>query len=276
MKPYRHEQDFGPVRVVYGRQPSTAERLEPSISATHCIDLAFIGHTNTLVRGPSGPTYARTIPAGTGGMHGGELLEFVRVEGPSEYMELSPSPAVRKAAADYYRAPGAIDFAEIPGIDDRVLWSAAVRFRAHAMGGWPLDTLEAETLIRSLVGHLACTHLGGRRPRVNDSRLSSPVLTELRDYIEASIATPIAVTDLARLAHRSPYHFMRTFALTTGMKPHQYVRAIRMERAKAALLQGASVRATARSVGYVPGHSFRRAFHQYFGMHPSAFVAAVR
>ena len=276
MRPFRREQIFSSVRAVYGRQPTSSKRSEPSISAPHSIDFAFLGHEATLVRVPGQPTYRRNIPAGTGGMHGYELLEFVEVEGASEFVELSPALEIRKAAAEYFKAPDAITLDEIQAVDDQVLWAVSSRFRAHAMGGWPLNDLEAESLMRSLIGHLACIYLGGQRPRTNDSRLCAKTLSELRDYIEAFIANPISVKSLAGVVNRSPYHFMRTFALTTGMKPHEFVRAIRMERAKEALLSGARVKEVAIAVGYVPGHRFRNAFHRYFGTHPSTFVDTVR
>ena len=276
MKPFRHERRFASVRAVYGRQPSYEERLEPLVSAAHSIDFAFIGNKETLVRMPGKSTYVRDIPAGTGGMHGCEPLEFVRVEEASEFVELSPSLKIRATAADYFKAPDAVYFDEIQNVNDQVLWSVASRFRAHAMGGWLLNSLEAEVLIYSLVGHLICTRLGGRRRRINDSRFSPGTLSELRDYVESSIQDPISVKSLAEVAHRSPYHFMRTFRLTTGLKPHEFVRAVRMERAKEALLSGAKVQATATAVGYAPGHSFRKAFRRYFGMNPSVFTDAIR
>ncbi|MEM9948379.1 MAG: AraC family transcriptional regulator [Cyanobacteria bacterium P01_D01_bin.36] len=274
-KQYRHEQNFGAVSAVYGRQPSSTDRIGPSVSAPYSIDLAFIGHQDTWVRVPGGPTYARTIAAGTGGLHGHEPLEFVSVDGSSEYVELLPSAEVRMTAANFFKAPEAAQFDEIQGVDSQVLWAVASRFRAHAMEGWYLDDLEAEELIRTLVGHLICTKLGGRRARMNDSRLSARVLSDLRDYIEAHMQDPIAVKMLAEISNRSPYHFMRTFTLTTGMKPHEFVRAVRMERAKEALLLGHRVKCVATAVGYVPGHSFRRAFKQYFGVSPSIFVKEV-
>ncbi|MEL6223056.1 MAG: AraC family transcriptional regulator [Cyanobacteria bacterium J06627_8] len=275
MKPYRYEQNFGSVVAVYGRQPSSKARLEPTISALNCIDFAFIGHTGTLVRLEDGPTFARHIPAGTGGIHGDARMEFVQVDGPSEFIELVPSPDIRLLAANNFKAPDAVNFDEIQQVDDQVLWAVASRFRAHAMGGWTIDTLEAEVLILGLVGHLMCRYLGGKRPRVNERRLPAKTLTQLRDYIEASLDQSISVTDLAQVAHRSPYHFMRTFTSTTGIKPHQFVQAIRMERAKKVLLNGASVKMAARTVGYVPGHSFRKTFYQYFGMQPSVFAKAI-
>lgn len=276
MKPYRYEQDFGNVTVVYGRQPSTRERSEPSIAKPHSIDIGFIGHERTLVRQPGGPVYARKIPAGTGGMHGFEPLEFVYVEGPSEYLELLPSLSVRTDAAAEFNSSAAISFDEIQDVDNLVLWTVATRFRAHAMGGWPLEPLAADVLIRCVVSHLVCTRLGGQPPRINDARLSSSVLNQLRDYIEANIQTNITLQNLATLAHCSPYHFIRMFTRTTGINPHEFVQSIRMERAKEALLSGAKVKSAALAVGYVHGHSFRKAFHRYFGTLPSLLLKAIQ
>lgn len=274
-KPFRNEQNFDSVRAVYGRQPSSQLRSEPSVSSPYSIDIAFIGHEETLVRVPGGPTYARSIPAGTGGLHGAETLEFVSVDGSSEFLELVPSLEIRKTAANYFKSPDAAHFDEIQDVEDQVLWAVTSRFRANAIGHWHLDSLEAEELIRTLVGHLICARLGGRLPRTNDSRLSTYVLTELRDYIEAYIKEKITVNKLAKVAKRSPYHFMRTFTLTTGMKPHDFVRAVRMERAKEALLAGRRIRDVSAAVGYVPGHSFRKAFRQHFCIDPSTFVNTI-
>lgn len=275
LKPFRHEQDFGFVKAVYGRKPPTQVFLEPCVSSPHSIDIAFIENQETLVRMPNGPTYARKIHAGTGGMHGSEPLEFVSIKGSSEFLELLPSQEVRTTAANYFKAPSVADFDELQNVKDQVLWMVASRFRAHAIGQWPLSELEAEELIRLLTGHLICTQLGGSLPRINDSRLSAHTLAEIRDYIEAEIKSPIPVKALAQVANRSPYHFMRTFTLTTGMKPHDFVRAVRMERAKEALLSGKSVKEVAIAVGYAPGHSFRTAFRQYFGVSPSKFSSTV-
>lgn len=271
-RPYRNEQTFDFVKAVYGRQPKSQLRLEPSVSSPYSIDIAFIGHEETLVRVPGGSTYAKAIPAGTGAIHGAQQLEFVKVDSSSEFLELQPSLEVRETAANYFRAPSAACFDNIQHVDDQVLWAVACRFRAHAAGGWLLDELEAEELTRTLVGHMICTQLGGRRPRVNDAHLSDSRLAKLRDFVEASIKQPILVKALADVTDRSLYHFIRTFTLTTGMRPHEFVRAIRMERAKEALLLGNRVKDVATAVGYVPGHSFYKAFYRHFGVYPSAFV----
>ena len=43
---------------------------------------------------------------------------------------------------------------------------------------------------------------------------------------------------MAAVAHLSPYHFARQFKAATGLPPHQYVIARRVERAKQLLQAG--------------------------------------
>jgi AraC family transcriptional regulator len=42
----------------------------------------------------------------------------------------------------------------------------------------------------------------------------------------------LTVRDLAAVAHLSPFHFTRMYEASTGLSPHRYVVARRVERAK--------------------------------------------
>lgn len=275
MKPFRYQMDFDCARIVYGRQPASPEWTEPSISAPYSIDIAFTANEHTLVRRASGPAFVRAIPAGTGGLHGEEPVEFLHVPGPSEYLEIQPSLSVRTSVSNEFKSAAALHFDEVQGVKDQVLWAVAARFRAHATGGHPLDPLEADVLVRTLVGHLVCERLDGRRSRVNDRRLTSKTLTRLRDYVDAHLTDEIGVADLARVSHRSTYHFIRSFSLTTGMTPYDYVRAIRMETAKNNLVAGDRVKEAAQKSSYAAGANFRKTFHRHFGVNPSRFIKMV-
>ncbi|WP_228128480.1 helix-turn-helix domain-containing protein [Marinobacter daepoensis] len=52
------------------------------------------------------------------------------------------------------------------------------------------------------------------------------------DYIEAYLATPIHLTDLASLANMSGFHFHRMFRLVRGCPPHSWVTTRRVCRAR--------------------------------------------
>lgn len=52
------------------------------------------------------------------------------------------------------------------------------------------------------------------------------------EYIHSNLNAAMSLADLAAVANLSEYHFARQFKQTTGMPPHQYVVAQRVERAK--------------------------------------------
>jgi AraC-like DNA-binding protein len=56
-------------------------------------------------------------------------------------------------------------------------------------------------------------------------------LLRARDAMDRAYPRPLDVAALARIAHVSPAHFIRTFAATFGETPHRYLQRRRVERA---------------------------------------------
>lgn len=90
----------------------------------------------------------------------------------------------------------------------------------------------------------------------------------LVDWIEAHLDEDITIAQLAGVVSLSHAHFIRSFARTLGMSPHQYVRTRRMQRAREQLARGASVAAAAHAVGFASVSQFRSAFRHTFGHVP--------
>ena len=93
-----------------------------------------------------------------------------------------------------------------------------------------------------------------------------------RDAMDRVYAQPLDVAALARIAHVSPDHFIRTFRATFGETPHRYLQRRRLERAMYLL------RATRRSVtdicldvGFTSLGTFSRTFSAVVGESPSAY-----
>lgn len=79
----------------------------------------------------------------------------------------------------------------------------------------------------------------------------------------------------ARAAHMSKYHFSRTFKKRTGHRFIDFVTELRMERARALLLEsGLSVADICLGVGYRDLSHFQRTFKAAHAISPSAFRAA--
>ena len=65
--------------------------------------------------------------------------------------------------------------------------------------------------------------------------LSSAAHAAVRAFIFDNIAGDLSLSNLARIAQISPYHFARTFSHATGVPPHRYIMQARTDQAAAAI-----------------------------------------
>jgi AraC family transcriptional regulator len=70
-----------------------------------------------------------------------------------------------------------------------------------------------------------------RRPHLRGG-LSPAALRRVQVFVEANLARPIHLNDVAARAALSPYHFARAFKRTAGMTPRAFVEQRRIELAK--------------------------------------------
>ena len=95
-----------------------------------------------------------------------------------------------------------------------------------------------------------------------------------RDAMDRSYAQPLDIPSLARIAHVSEAHFIRTFRATFGETPHRYLQRRRVERAMFLLVQtDRSVTDVCFDVGFASLGTFSRTFHAIVGQTPSAYRA---
>ena len=93
-----------------------------------------------------------------------------------------------------------------------------------------------------------------------------------RDAMDRAYAEPLDVLALARIAHVSEAHFIRTFRATFGETPHRYLQRRRVERAMFLLrATDRSVTAICLDVGFTSLGTFSRSFHDIVGEAPSAY-----
>jgi AraC family transcriptional regulator len=93
------------------------------------------------------------------------------------------------------------------------------------------------------------------------------------DYIEANIAGPITLRDLAAIAGVSARHFERAFRQSFGLPPHAYVLRRRVSAARGLLLGPAALTMDqiARRVGFSSASHLASAFRRHEGYSPSQF-----
>lgn len=96
-------------------------------------------------------------------------------------------------------------------------------------------------------------------------------LRELQAWMVDHLSEDLSVPALARRAHLSERQFARAFKAETDMTPAAYVEALRVERARLLLHDGATVDEAARATGFRSAEVLRRAFHRRIGVAPSAY-----
>jgi AraC family transcriptional regulator len=96
-------------------------------------------------------------------------------------------------------------------------------------------------------------------------------------YIQEHLRETIALDDLARIAHFSPYHFHRLFRGMVGESVMEHIRRLRLEQAAHQLkFTEQPVTRIAFDAGYETHEAFTRAFHAMFELSPSQFREAQR
>jgi transcriptional regulator GlxA family with amidase domain len=97
-------------------------------------------------------------------------------------------------------------------------------------------------------------------------------LLRARDAMDRAYAEPLDVPALARLAHVSEAHFIRTFSATFGETPHRYLQRRRVERAMFLLRQSdRSVTEICLDVGFLSLGTFSRTFREIVGESPTEY-----
>jgi AraC family transcriptional regulator len=235
-------------------------RHPPDEMSLQCEDL--------VLNAPPPPGSVAIIPAGsaTRGRWRG-LSEAVHVL-------LEPRLIDRVAAEAFDIDPHRVELPRVYDLDHLQLRGALQAIDSELMSGAPGGRLVGESLGNLLAIHLirhAMAHARATpQPR---GGLPRHKLRAAVDYIDAHLDSELTLDDLAAVAHLSPYHFARMFKTSTGLPPHQYVIARRIERAKQMLRGGDDLslaQVAARSGFWDQGH-FTRHFKRLVGVTPKQY-----
>ena len=88
------------------------------------------------------------------------------------------------------------------------------------------------------------------------------------DRIDESYSEPITLQSLATELHRQSAYLGGMFRRTVGMSVHQWLTAVRLDRASALIREGVKVEAVSLLVGYRSKKNFYRQFKRRFGTTP--------
>lgn len=207
-----------------------------------------------------------------------------RITGRNEVMHLYlKQQLLDEYCRDRFGAPHCPDLHDFFAIDDRWLQSFFAMLQAEST--WvehPRGDIDAlfldqaqQLLIRHMVEHysdLGSRQRGHLARDSSDDRMRAATVRRVCDFIESRLAEDIHLKDLAALACQSEDHFIRTFRLTVGCTPYQYLLTRRVQYAKTLLGDPeVSIGDIGRRAGFKSSSYFSATFRRSVGMSPRAY-----
>jgi AraC family transcriptional regulator len=193
---------------------------------------------------------------------------------------LEPGLVGRVAAEAFGLDPARLTVPPLDGLDLPQLRAAMGAVDAEPpAGGGAGGRLAAESLANVLAAHLIRHALAPRPPGrgPDGGALPRGRLRAVVEYVEEHLDAGPSLGQLAAVARLSPYHFARQFKAATGLPPHEYVIARRVERARQFLQVGhLSLAEVAAQAGFSDQSQFSRHFKRLVGVTPGQFRRSAR
>ncbi len=156
---------------------------------------------------------------------------------------------------------------------DRQMGEAVLRLLEHLTRPESARVLGPQTM-REIIYHALC---GPQGPALRATHRTDHRSCHALRRIHAEYAQPLEIKTLAEEAHMSLSVFHRRFKEVTSMPPLQYLKAVRLHKARLLMVQeGAAIGEAASRVGYESASQFSREFRRLFGASPSEEAARLR
>lgn len=149
-----------------------------------------------------------------------------------------------------------------------VAWANRVHLEIHEHD--QVSTLAIDGAMMLMMAELVRATIDGAKARPR-------WLRRVEDALDASIASPPSVEELAALAGVHPTHLLRTFRRYQGATISNYVRQRRIQRARVEVAQAKRPLAMiALDAGFADQSHFTRVFKQTFGETPGQYARALK
>jgi AraC family transcriptional regulator len=207
-------------------------------------------------------------------------LDFgVRLEGHLESLHLYLRHDIIVEVANDFGVKDA-DRAELAprlGVRDPMIEQLALNIRDAMTHRDPSAPMYIDYVARLMGAHLLRKH----STAAGDSAAAMGGLTRAQveraiDYMESNLCEPLTLADVAKASGLSPSHFARRFKSATGAPPHQYLMAMRVERAKRLLMKREPIAEIALACGFTHQEHLTRIFRRLTGVTPASYRRAAQ
>jgi len=132
-------------------------------------------------------------------------------------------------------------------------------------------------IVREIVYRVLCGEQGGALRALATRHSHSGRIAKVLRQVHANYSSPLDVETMADEASMSVSAFHHHFKAVTSSSPLQYLKTIRLHRARLLMVhEGLNASIAAQRVGYESPSQFSREFRRLFGANPSAEAARVR
>ena len=142
----------------------------------------------------------------------------------------------------------------------------------HQLLEGPESALHQQTVWRHMM--LALLNRHARLPMPGKPGVEHRVVSQAKELLQARLAEPLSLEELAAAVNVSPFHLARVFQRATGMPPHTWLMQQRIAHARALLQQGCLPLQVATQLGFADQSHLSRQFKKVYGVGPGAYRAA--
>lgn len=164
-----------------------------------------------------------------------------------------------------------VEFRHLAPVTDNLIEACVHALYREAESGCPNGTIYGDSIGGTIALHLLSRFA---LPQVAvTGQLPLRTMRVVTDYINTNLQDDIKLTELAALAHMSPYHFCRSFKQTSGITPHQYLLRCRINYAiKLIAAGGLNLKEIAAKAGFYDQSHLNRSFKKLLNATPLDFA----
>lgn len=228
------------------------------------------------LRGGAGAAFAWLLPQTTWTTELSQCHRLAAVDlSVSREFVLSWAETWQLSLPDAWRR--AVEGADVPLIEAGGMPPAMLghaRRLVGQQGHTPMQRLRRESMVLELLSQYLFARVQAQR-RTPLRRRLSPI--ELEQALDAAsrlanrLQDPPGVNEIAREVGLSGSRLKLAFGQLFGCGVYSYVKALRLEAARCALIEGQQVKAAALSVGHARAGHFARQFRDRFGIVPGRY-----
>lgn len=259
----------GMMAALWNNRHDAQEYHAPTHHTLSCyIDGGLGTHRRGQPDNKGAPGKLCTLPAGH------ESAWVVNGEIRLAHLYISPEQFALSCVTMLDREPREMALREHTFIDDP---QQAMRFRQLIQMNWnePGERLLASSLAHDMLNHAMLDQVGLRTGLRLRGGLAPHLRHQLIEFIDAHLADPLSLGQLAGMCALSEYHFARMFRESFGVPPHQYLLARRLHRARELLrTTRLAFGAIALDCGFASASHFSNRFRQAVGATPGAYRLA--